>query len=76
MKGLTMPIEYMNLKMRCLSDAFEGDNNRNEIARILRKLAGDLQRGELPVSGFDWYGNSCLSVEYQIRDEDGETREF
>ena len=60
-----MGIEYLILKMSCLNDAFAGENNRPEIARILRKLADGIEGGEMPISLMDESGNTVARVEYQ-----------
>ena len=58
-------IEYLILKMRCLNDAFAGENNRPEIARILRKLADGIEGDEMPERVNDQNGNGVCVVEYQ-----------
>ncbi len=58
-------IEYLTLKMRCLNAAFEGESNRPEIARILRKLADSVESGDMPERVNDINGNGECVVEYQ-----------
>ena len=60
-----MGIEYLILKMRCLNDSFVGENNRPEIARILRELADGIEGGEMPERVNDQNGNGVCVVEYQ-----------
>ena len=58
----------IKIKIDTGNDAFDGDNRRDEIARILRKYADNIEFGASPFYLFDVNGNTVATVEYTGKD--------
>lgn len=58
----------IKIKIDTGNAAFEGDNRRDEIARILRKIADNIEYGGEPSFINDVNGNMACTIDYTGKD--------